>query len=134
MIAVIALADSSPSYVVIVFRSKSASSFSFWFFCSFYNIFTTNKNRRKQLNPVLSHSLFQICVLHSVNHCPIAAQYTVTGTTYAPEGFIFDSTATQVNVTICNTAVLFQNSHFKGHIIVSAFRILYLLDVVQQAR
>lgn len=39
---------------------------------------------------------FQICVLHSVNQGPIAAEYSVSGTTYAPEGFIFDSTGIQV--------------------------------------
>ncbi|KAL3505111.1 hypothetical protein ACH5RR_034952 [Cinchona calisaya] len=43
-------------------------------------------------------SVSKICVLHSVNHGPIAAQYSVSGTTYAPEGFIFDSTPIQLEI------------------------------------
>lgn len=35
-------------------------------------------------------SVSKICVLHSVNNGPVCAQYSVSGTTYAPEGFIFD--------------------------------------------
>lgn len=38
----------------------------------------------------------QICVLHSVNHGPLASEYNVSGTTYAPDGFIFDSMGVQV--------------------------------------
>ncbi|XP_027148407.1 calcium-transporting ATPase 3, endoplasmic reticulum-type [Coffea eugenioides] len=43
-------------------------------------------------------SVSKICVLQSVNHGPIAAQYSVSGTTYAPEGFIFDSNGIQLEI------------------------------------
>lgn len=38
----------------------------------------------------------QICVVHSVQQGPIIAEYGVTGTTYAPEGVVFDSSGIQV--------------------------------------
>ncbi|KAK3000504.1 hypothetical protein RJ639_022312 [Escallonia herrerae] len=39
-------------------------------------------------------SVSKICVLHSANHGPSAAEYSVSGTTYAPEGSIHDGTGT----------------------------------------
>ncbi|KAK2985400.1 hypothetical protein RJ640_006858 [Escallonia rubra] len=39
-------------------------------------------------------SVSKICVLHSVNHGPSVAEYSVSGTTYAPEGSIHDGTGT----------------------------------------
>lgn len=42
----------------------------------------------------------QICVLHSVDRGPVAAEYHVSGTTYAPEGFLFDNTGVQVAISI----------------------------------
>ncbi|KAM7520924.1 hypothetical protein LguiB_019886 [Lonicera macranthoides] len=41
-------------------------------------------------------SVSKICVLHSVSDAPMAAEYSVSGTTFAPEGFIFDSTGVQL--------------------------------------
>lgn len=35
-------------------------------------------------------------MVHSVKSGPLIAEYSVSGTTYAPEGIIFDSSATQV--------------------------------------
>lgn len=43
-------------------------------------------------------SVSKVCVLHSISRGPIATEYTVTGTTYAPEGSIFDSTGTQLDI------------------------------------
>ncbi|XP_057776543.1 calcium-transporting ATPase 3, endoplasmic reticulum-type [Salvia miltiorrhiza] len=37
-------------------------------------------------------SVSKVSVLHSANHVPVVAEYTVSGTTYAPEGTISDST------------------------------------------
>lgn len=48
------------------------------------------------------YSFLQICVLHSVNHGAMAAEYNVSGTTYAPEGFIFEGDRMQVNTNIGN--------------------------------
>ncbi|PSS17305.1 Calcium-transporting ATPase 3, endoplasmic reticulum-type like [Actinidia chinensis var. chinensis] len=41
-------------------------------------------------------SVSKICVLHSVHHVPITTEYSVSGTTYAPEGFIFGSDGMQL--------------------------------------
>ncbi|XP_059631157.1 calcium-transporting ATPase 3, endoplasmic reticulum-type [Cornus florida] len=41
-------------------------------------------------------SASKICVLQSVNHGPIATEYSVSGSTYAPEGFIFDTSGMQL--------------------------------------
>jgi len=38
----------------------------------------------------------QICVLQSVQQTPITAEYGVSGTTYAPEGVIYDNGGAQV--------------------------------------
>jgi hypothetical protein len=38
----------------------------------------------------------QVCVVHSVERGPVVSEYCVSGTTYAPEGIIFDSTGMQV--------------------------------------
>lgn len=38
----------------------------------------------------------QVCVVHSVERGPVVSEYSVSGTTYAPEGIIFDSTGMQV--------------------------------------
>lgn len=46
-------------------------------------------------HPLLLLSL-QVCVLHTVQHAPVISEYSVSGTTYAPEGTIFDSTGLQV--------------------------------------
>ena len=40
--------------------------------------------------------VFQICVIRSVHHGPVSAEYAVTGTTYAPDGVIYDSAGLQV--------------------------------------
>ncbi|XP_022768630.1 calcium-transporting ATPase 3, endoplasmic reticulum-type isoform X1 [Durio zibethinus] len=41
-------------------------------------------------------SVAKICVVNSVQNGPAIAEFGVTGTTYAPEGFIFDSTGIQL--------------------------------------
>lgn len=38
----------------------------------------------------------QVCVVESAKRSPVATEYSVSGTTYAPEGTIFDSTGMQV--------------------------------------
>ena len=40
----------------------------------------------------------QVCVVESAKRSPVATEYSVSGTTYAPEGIIFDSTGMQVLV------------------------------------
>lgn len=35
-------------------------------------------------------------MVQSVQHGPVIAEYSVSGTTYAPEGIIFDSSGMQV--------------------------------------
>ncbi|XP_024029035.1 calcium-transporting ATPase 3, endoplasmic reticulum-type [Morus notabilis] len=42
-------------------------------------------------------SVSKVCVVHSVQRGPLIAEYNVSGTTYAPEGIIFDSTGTQLD-------------------------------------
>ncbi|XP_035538997.1 calcium-transporting ATPase 3, endoplasmic reticulum-type isoform X2 [Juglans regia] len=42
-------------------------------------------------------SVSKICVVHSVEHGPVISEFDVSGTTYAPEGIIFDSTGTQLD-------------------------------------
>ncbi|XP_058222026.1 calcium-transporting ATPase 3, endoplasmic reticulum-type isoform X1 [Rhododendron vialii] len=41
-------------------------------------------------------SVSKICVLHSVHHGPSTTEYGVSGTTYAPDGFIFSTTGMQL--------------------------------------
>lgn len=43
-------------------------------------------------------SVSKICVLHSVDRGPVTAEYHVSGTTYAPEGFLFDNTGVQLEI------------------------------------
>ncbi|KAJ8531258.1 hypothetical protein K7X08_026692 [Anisodus acutangulus] len=43
-------------------------------------------------------SVSKICVLHSLNNGPLACEYVVSGTTYAPEGFVFDSSGAQLEI------------------------------------
>lgn len=43
-------------------------------------------------------SVSKICVLHSLNNGPMNSEYVVSGTTYAPEGFIFDSLGAQLEI------------------------------------
>ncbi|XP_040950118.1 calcium-transporting ATPase 3, endoplasmic reticulum-type isoform X3 [Gossypium hirsutum] len=42
-------------------------------------------------------SVSKICVVHSIKNGPEVAEFGVSGTTYAPEGFIFDNTGVQYN-------------------------------------
>lgn len=42
-------------------------------------------------------SVSKICVIHSVRHGPVTAEYSVSGTTYAPEGIIFDGDGMQLD-------------------------------------
>ncbi|CAL5426229.1 unnamed protein product [Camellia sinensis] len=69
-------------------------------------------------------SISKICVLHSAHHGPTTSEYSVSGTTYAPEGFIFDSDGMQLEFpaqfpclfhiamcsALCNESVLQYNS------------------------
>ncbi|CAL8996195.1 unnamed protein product [Prunus brigantina] len=43
-------------------------------------------------------SASKVCVLHTVQHAPVISEYSVSGTTYAPEGTIFDSTGIQLEL------------------------------------
>ncbi|XP_073021143.1 calcium-transporting ATPase 3, endoplasmic reticulum-type [Primulina eburnea] len=43
-------------------------------------------------------SVSKICVLHSVDRGPGTVEYHVSGTTYAPEGFLFDDTGVQLEI------------------------------------
>lgn len=49
----------------------------------------------------LMSSSTQICTLHSVHHGPMIDEYSVGGTTYSPEGSIFDSEDEKVMTTTC---------------------------------
>ncbi|KAL2548822.1 Calcium-transporting ATPase 3 [Forsythia ovata] len=74
-------------------------------------------------------SVSKICVLDSVSHSPLAAEYNVSGTTYAPEGFIFDSTGVQLEIpaqfhcllhiamcsALCNESVIQYNPEKRGY-------------------
>ncbi|KOM42214.1 hypothetical protein LR48_Vigan04g241200 [Vigna angularis] len=42
-------------------------------------------------------SVAKVCVVESANRGPVVSEYSVSGTTYAPEGIIFDSTGMQYN-------------------------------------
>ncbi|WCJ35569.1 Sarcoplasmic/endoplasmic reticulum calcium ATPase 1 [Euphorbia peplus] len=42
-------------------------------------------------------SVSKICVVRSLHHQPMISEYNVSGTTYAPEGTIFDSSGTQLD-------------------------------------
>ncbi|KAF7830531.1 calcium-transporting ATPase 3, endoplasmic reticulum-type [Senna tora] len=42
-------------------------------------------------------SVVKVCVVHSIKHSPVVAEYSVSGTTYAPEGIIFDSSGMQLD-------------------------------------
>ncbi|CAL5426223.1 unnamed protein product [Camellia sinensis] len=56
-------------------------------------------------------SVSKIFVLHSAHHGPPTSEYSVSGTTYAPEGFIFDSDGMQAMCSaLCNKSVLQYNS------------------------
>ncbi|XP_010273148.1 PREDICTED: calcium-transporting ATPase 3, endoplasmic reticulum-type isoform X2 [Nelumbo nucifera] len=41
-------------------------------------------------------SVSKICVVHSVHNGPVTSEYSVSGTTYAPEGIIFDGAGMQL--------------------------------------
>ncbi|RXH91560.1 hypothetical protein DVH24_020583 [Malus domestica] len=43
-------------------------------------------------------SASKVCVLHTVQHAPVISEYSVSGTTYAPEGLIFYSTGLQLEL------------------------------------
>ncbi|XP_008444533.1 calcium-transporting ATPase 3, endoplasmic reticulum-type [Cucumis melo] len=43
-------------------------------------------------------SVSKICVVHSVVHGPQLSEYNVSGTTYAPDGIIFDNTGVQLEI------------------------------------
>ncbi|XP_044474608.1 calcium-transporting ATPase 3, endoplasmic reticulum-type isoform X2 [Mangifera indica] len=43
-------------------------------------------------------SVSKICVVHSVPQGPLIAEYGVSGTTYAPEGVVFDSSGLQLDI------------------------------------
>ncbi|XP_047324737.1 calcium-transporting ATPase 3, endoplasmic reticulum-type [Impatiens glandulifera] len=41
-------------------------------------------------------SVSKVCVLHSSHHGPVTTEYSVSGTTFAPEGFLFDNSGQQL--------------------------------------
>lgn len=47
-------------------------------------------------NFLLATLFVQICVFHSVHHGPVTAEYSISGTTYSPEGVVLDSAGIQV--------------------------------------
>lgn len=69
-------------------------------------------------------SVAKICVFNSAEHGPLVAEYGVSGTTYAPDGTIFDSSGNQLDFpaqlpcllhiamcsALCNDSVLQYNS------------------------
>ncbi|EEF52265.1 cation-transporting atpase, putative [Ricinus communis] len=65
-------------------------------------------------------SVSKICVVQSLHHHPVIAEYNVSGTTYAPDGIVFDSTQLPCLLhmamcsALCNESVL-QYNHDKGH-------------------
>lgn len=42
-------------------------------------------------------SVSKICVFHSVHHGPVTAEYSISGTTYSPEGVVLDSAGIQLD-------------------------------------
>ncbi|XP_048444311.1 calcium-transporting ATPase 3, endoplasmic reticulum-type isoform X1 [Pyrus x bretschneideri] len=51
-------------------------------------------------------SASKVCVLHTVQHAPVISEYSVSGTTYAPEGLIFDSTGLQLELPAQSSCLL----------------------------
>jgi len=39
----------------------------------------------------------QVCVVRSVHQRPMTDEYSISGTTFAPDGFIYDAGGLQVN-------------------------------------
>ncbi|CAH9077838.1 unnamed protein product [Cuscuta epithymum] len=74
-------------------------------------------------------SVSKICVLHTKNHGPDAIEYSVSGATYAPEGFVIDNTGVQLEIpaqspcllhiamcsALCNESVLRYNPEKKAY-------------------
>ncbi|KAK1322635.1 Calcium-transporting ATPase 3, endoplasmic reticulum-type [Acorus calamus] len=74
-------------------------------------------------------SVSKICVVWSVHHGPITTEFTVGGTTFAPEGLIFDATGMQLEFpaqfpcllhiamcsALCNESVLQYNPDKKNY-------------------
>uniref|UniRef100_A0A7N0SXH2 Calcium-transporting ATPase n=1 Tax=Kalanchoe fedtschenkoi TaxID=63787 RepID=A0A7N0SXH2_KALFE len=68
-------------------------------------------------------SVSKVCVIHSAHQGPVTSEYSVSGTTYAPEGFIFDGSGRQLDIpaqspcllhmamcsSLCNESVLQYN-------------------------
>ncbi|KMZ56023.1 Sarcoplasmic/endoplasmic reticulum calcium ATPase 1 [Zostera marina] len=75
-------------------------------------------------------SVSKICVVRSVHHGPMAADFTVSGTTYAPDGFIFDTSGVQLEFpaqfpcllhiamcsALCNDSILQYNPDKKSYV------------------
>lgn len=51
------------------------------------------------LNSLTLLLVCQICVVQSADHGPMINEFNVSGTTYAPEGTVFDSNGVQVIIT-----------------------------------
>ncbi|CAA6667467.1 unnamed protein product [Spirodela intermedia] len=74
-------------------------------------------------------SVSKICVVHSVHHRSITSEYTVSGTTYSPEGLIFDAAGVQLEFpaqfpcllhiamcsALCNESILQYNPDKKNY-------------------
>ncbi|KAG7020613.1 Calcium-transporting ATPase 3, endoplasmic reticulum-type [Cucurbita argyrosperma subsp. argyrosperma] len=56
---------------------------------------TLSDNMKLRQSRILTEHIV-ICVVHSVLHGPQLSEYNVSGTTYAPDGTIFDSTGVQL--------------------------------------
>ncbi|KAJ6344824.1 hypothetical protein OIU76_006371 [Salix suchowensis] len=58
-------------------------------------------------------SVSKICAVHSVHHGPAIAEYSVSGTSYAPEGMIFGSTGLQVLILFRIVGIIMEGSLYR---------------------
>lgn len=86
---------------------------------------------------VLSNEIFlcatlsgQVCVVHSVEHGPVISEYSVSGTTFAPSGIIFDSSGTQVLLVFvypCSTYTRSWYFNYSEHLVLSGEATSFML-------
>eukprot|EP01018_Ginkgo_biloba_P039782 Gb_26042 [translate_table: standard] len=84
---------SDPCFIMVVMKCGIARVVEFVACMGEYYVITHERLIEVLMKPFC---LFQICVIHSVHHGPVSTQYTVTGTTYAPEGVVFDMGGVQL--------------------------------------
>lgn len=86
--------------------------------CGYYSqeLMSNCISQHKRL--ILDKSLLspvQVSVLHSASDVPVVAEYGVSGTTYAPEGTLFDNTADVQVVSSCPTHNIYFSFIFNCH-------------------